>query len=439
MDNRTLRVDPHQLLKTHVKEYLPGAYQSYWTVNAKRPVFTQFSVREMLFDPRVNFGLWLIKGPMLSMAEFEVECDNEEVRQFAVDHLNNFWLNGAVQALKAIEWGYSGAEVLYDREEETGRIVYAGLKDFDPPSVKVVTKDGRRTGILIQHFMTTTMSPGKAVYLGGPKCFHHVHWRHVHPYYGLSRLYSAHIPWNEMWSEGGYRDIRRMWFYKNAFEGGILYHPAGYIRDPQGRLIHYQDLAQELIEKKRTGATLTLPSEFHQQGNMRKWEYEPPQGNTIPAGLFDYGDSLRIEILEAMGIPYEVIEASGNEGFGSSSGRQIPETAFYSILQEELNWLLYDYVEQIVKPNIQINAHLGLLPYAPIKVTAFSLNSSGYGEATEEGQFGEEGFDEEGNERFDEEPNRPRDEEKGGEEEEGENPKGKKPNFQSTKANRKAA
>jgi len=252
--------------------------------------------------------------------------------------------------------------------------MYSGLKDFESPSVKVVTKQGRRTGLLIDNFQTAKMEPGKAVYLGGPKAFHHVHWRHLHPHYGRSRLIGAHIPWNEMWSEGGYRDIRRMWFYKNCFEGGTMYHPQGYFKTPEGRLMAYQDLAQSLIEKKRTGATMTLPSDSDQRGN-KKWEYQEARGNTIPAGLFDYGDSLRIEILEAMGIPYEVIEASGNEGFGSSTGRAIPETAFYSILQEELNWLIYDFVDQIARPSVQINASLGLLQYDTFKVSAHPLDS----------------------------------------------------------------
>lgn len=367
-------VDPNRLLQTHVQDYIPNAYSGYWIFNRQRPIFTQFTVREMLIDPRVNFGLWLIKGPMLSKAKFKVESENEEVRDFVIDMVNEFWQNGAVQALKAVEWGYSGSETLYKRDEKTGRIIYAGLKDFESPSVKVVTKWGNRTGLLISNFQTAKMEPGKAVYLGGPKAFHHVHWRHLHPHYGRSRLIGAHIPWNEMWSEGGYRDIRRLWFYKNAFEGGTIYHPQGYYKTPEGSLHSYQDLAQSLIEKKRTGATLTLPSDTDARGN-RKWDYQEAKGNTIPAGLFDYGDSLRIEILEAMGIPYEVIEASGNEGFGSSTGREIPETAFYSILQEELNWLIFDFVNQIAKPAVQINAALGLLPYDTFTVLSHPLDS----------------------------------------------------------------
>ena len=77
-----------------------------------------------------------------------------------------------------------------------------------------------------------------------------------------------------------------------------------------------------------------------------------------------------------MGIPCEVVESAGGEGFGSSSGREIPETAFYSVLQEELNWLIYDFVEQIARPAVTINASLGLLPYDTFEVLSHPLNSS---------------------------------------------------------------
>ena len=371
---KTVYVNPNSLLQTQVPGYVPTLSRRRWNgiSTYKQPVFSEQMVEEMIIDPRVKFGLSLIKGPMISKAKMKVESENEEVKEFVIKMINSFWLNGAVQALKAVEWGHSGSEVLYKQDEKTGQIIYAGLKDFHSSSVKIVTQNGERCGLLIKDFMTVSMKTGKAVYLGGPKAFHHVHSREIHPFYGRSRLYGAHIPWNEIWSQGGYRDIRRMWFYKNAFTGGTLYHPNKIYTMPDGRQVHSQDWGQEMVEKMKTGAVWTLPNDVDKNGN-RQWEYNEAKGNTIPAGLFTYGDSLRIEILEALGIPYEVIESSGNEGFGSSSGRAIPETAFYSILQEELNWLIYDFVEQIIKPMVQINAALGLLPYDTFDVLSYPL------------------------------------------------------------------
>lgn len=371
---REVLVNINDLLNTQVTDYVPGTYWAQWGYTRNRPLFNTYTIREMLIDPRVRFGLWIIKGHLMAKAKFKVESDTPEVQEFVQDQIKRFWKQGVTQALKAIEWGYSGAEVQYEQDEKTGRVVYAKLNDFEPPSVKIVTNKGERVGLLVSNYQTINMAPGKAIYLGGPKAFHHVHWKEYNKHYGLSRLYAAHVPWNEIWSEGGYRDVRRLWFYKNAFEGGIMRHPQGTVKLPSGQVRSYQDIAQEMIEKKRAGAVLTLPSDTDQRGNPR-WDYEPAKGNTIPAGLFEYGQSLRVEILEALGIPPEVIESSGSQGFGSSSGRSIPEDAFYSVLFELLLNLTNDVVEQIVRPLVQINAQLGLLTYDTFDVMPFPLNS----------------------------------------------------------------
>jgi hypothetical protein len=86
-------------------------------------------------------------------------------------------------------------------------LVYAKLNDFEPPSVKIVTNKGERVGLLVSNYQTINMAPGKAIYLGGPKAFHHVHWKEYNKHYGLSRLYAAHVPWNEIWSDLTFEDF----------------------------------------------------------------------------------------------------------------------------------------------------------------------------------------------------------------------------------------
>ena len=177
-------VNPSDLLKIKVPDYVPSSHVGIGLFNRRRPILTNYMIREMIRAPRVKFGLKLIKGPLLSKAKLTVESKNEETRQFVVDTYNQFWKNGAVQALKALEWGFSGHEVLYKLQEKTQRIVYNGLKPFESPSVRVVTKDGQKVGILVYQYNTVNMSPNRPVYLGGPKSFLHVYDRHEHPYYG---------------------------------------------------------------------------------------------------------------------------------------------------------------------------------------------------------------------------------------------------------------
>ena len=110
-------VNPNDLLKNHLPDYIPNTHNHGYqiTTRYKQPYFTRHTIEEMIVDPRVKFGLSLIKGPMIAKAKFKVESGNEEVRQFVVKMINKFWTNGAIQALKAVEWGHSGSEVMYKR------------------------------------------------------------------------------------------------------------------------------------------------------------------------------------------------------------------------------------------------------------------------------------------------------------------------------------
>ena len=343
-----------------------------------RPFFSRMHVREMLTDPRVVFGLWLIKGPLISNARFFIKTEDAELKEFCVQAIDRFWRTSAVRALKAIEWGYSGSEVIY--EVEKGRVQFKTLRDLDSSDVNVVTTQGKFQGILVRNSrFSSTGGKSRAqhkIFIGGPKAFLHVHQRERNPWYGLSRLFGAFVPWWEQWSDGGYRDIRRLWFYKNAYEGGTMYHPPGITRLNDGTVISNKDLAREMIEKKRTGGVIAFPNTTLSDGATRSWEYDPPRANDIPTGLLEYGTTLRDEILEGMGIPPEVIESAGSEGFGSSTGRAIPQMAFFSTLQEVLQWMISDFDSQILRPICKLSfedPQYNIVPFSLIKVAGDSM------------------------------------------------------------------
>ena len=81
MSDTKVIVQPEKLLHERVPSYVPNTGLNYYGYYHRRPIFTQWTIREMLVDPRVGFGLMLIKGPILSKAKFTVECEDEEVNQ----------------------------------------------------------------------------------------------------------------------------------------------------------------------------------------------------------------------------------------------------------------------------------------------------------------------------------------------------------------------
>lgn len=335
-----------RLLATVTRDYLPTGYHSGFFHLHRLPPFTVFTVGAMLMDPRIVFGLWLIKGPILAQARFKIECDDSAVKDFIIKNVTRFWSTGAGRALKGLEWGYSCSEVLYKHRDD-GLIYYDDIKDLHSTDCRALTDGGELIGARIRNI------PGHSrVTIAGPKLLWHTHQREYHPFYGRSRLYGAYYPWVETWTDGGFRDVRRLFFHKYAFDGGVMYHPQGTTKlEDSGAVIAYKDLARELIEKKKTGGTLTLPSLFDGAGN-RLWEHVQPNVSSPPIAIMEYGADLKTEILEGMGIPPEVA-AMGETG--AYAGRLVPQQAFYASLQEIVRYLIEDFARQCLDYLIEVN------------------------------------------------------------------------------------
>ncbi|HUT88735.1 MAG TPA: hypothetical protein VMY37_04520 [Thermoguttaceae bacterium] len=329
-------------------EYVPTLYHSGWSgLRRRMPPFNLHQVDEMLTDARVEFGLRLIKGPVLSKSRFFIDCNNPEVKEFLKNTVVRFWRTSAARALKALEWGFSCSEVMY--RPQKGRLEYETLKDLHSLDCRAITQQGKFLGATVQHV------PGRGrqkVGLVVPKVLWHIHAREKHPWYGRSRLQAAYLPWVEMWSDGGYRDARTLWYHRNAFDSGTMRHPQGMIKIDENRQVPAKDLAREIMEKKKTGGVLTLPNTQSQGPGIYDWTYEPPNAPAPPAELLEYGENLRDEIAEGMGVPPEIIRA---EGTGAYAGRQIPMDAFYAMLQEIVYWLMFDVDQQVLRPLVEVN------------------------------------------------------------------------------------
>ena len=381
--NPDVKVEADDLLHSTPisQDYVPwgtyGMWGYYGFLNRNRPPFTYYTVREMLCDPRVIFGLWLIKGPIISKSKFEVECSRSDVTDYINKNLKRFMQVAAGRVLKALEWGYSASEVEYRYNSEDHRIYFDNVRDLESLDCRPVTKQGSICGFLVRNIKPVRTAdqfaesldysgdyfkPNKGTppandgrrYIGFPKGLYHLHQRDRNPWFGLSRLFGAHVPWWEQWSEDGYRAIRRLWYLKNSFDGGTLYHPPGQIATATGPKAT-RDYAREMLEKRRAGGVLTLPNTTGPDGTGKAWEYVPPSGNPVPAGLLEYGNLLKDEVLEALGIPPEIISSGGETGFGSSSGRQVPQMAFYSVLLELIQWLVLDFDKQVMRYLVGLN------------------------------------------------------------------------------------
>lgn len=367
-----------QLKKVYTGNEMPVSFlpQLMMSIPHQRPPFNFYAIRDMLTDPRIHFGLSLIKGPIHSFTKFfnseesdsenvhrmiveselyfpyKVSCEKKEIEEFAVRNLRRFWQLGVIKALTALEFGYSGHEVIYrdaviGDDDSKKYIVFDNLKRLSYQNLRAVTKNGALVGL---HIKQRTRN----LYIGIPKSFWHVHAREVHPIYGSSRLWGAYPSWWQIWSEGGARDVVKTWYHRNAFDGGTMYYPHGYTQLASGEQVPNVNLATEMLAKKRAGGYFIFPNEKDDRGKQ-SWEYDPPAGAVAPQGLLEYLKFLTKEELEGMGIPPEVVEQAGSGGLGSATGRKVPMVAFMSTLQTVTDFLINDFRQQILTPMINVN------------------------------------------------------------------------------------
>ena len=352
-----------------------------------RPLFSRRSISQMMEDPRVAFALELIKGPIHCYTKFfteeesknpsvinyllsensdvrfpyVVKSENKEIVDYVIKNLNTFWKNGVEKALSKIEWGYSGSEVIY-KQNKDGKLFYDNLRHFYNKDLEVVTKNSMIVGFQVKE------NRASDCYLGIPKGFWTVANRDVHEYYGRSCLFQGYSAWYETWAEGGARDVRRNWYYRNAFEGGSLYYPVNSYVDPStGMKVDMRDVALSLLDRKRSGGYFVFPNQ--QINGQDAWRWEEPSSHSAPLGLQEYILSLSDEIFESLGIPPEIVQG-GAGGLGSSSGRSIPLQVYYSTLRKHIDYLLWDFQRQILdtitKLSFGNDAEFDIEPLIPI-------------------------------------------------------------------------
>mgnify|MGYP003541741797 CR=1 FL=1 len=387
-------INPNDLLGPPITaEYEPPdlALSAHF-FHPNRPLFTLWHVDAMLTDSRVSFGLDLIRGPIISNAHFSVITKNLALKEFINQQIDRFWRNSIGSALRCMEYGFVGCEVLYRTVDNM--VQFDKLKFLHPHNTRVVTIKGQFVGMDVEKIGTQDA----IVYIGRPKAFWSVHNKSAHTWYGRSRLRGAFLAWNEIWSDHGYRDQRRVWFYKNAYAGPKVGYPPGSTpsEEPGVPPLDHRKVAQEIVDKMVSGTGVTYP--VIGTGTQGGWVIEDARPISIPEGLLEYGDQLYDEILEGMGVPPEVARA---EGTGAYAGRRVPQQAFYSVLQEIMQDIITDFDEQIIAPLVKMNFGaldtyeiecFGLLRGGPDETQEGFQNAQNEQGATQEGQPQQQGF-----------------------------------------------
>jgi hypothetical protein len=342
-----------QLLTVITKRYenptpFQGLRNTLGALDYNQPMFARFWIPAMQQDPHLIYGIRMLNAPIMTKAKFKINATNPAVAEYVDRMIKRFWFTGLPYTLTALEYGYCGVEVVRKYNRETKFIEYDKVLYRHQYHTEPILVDGCLKGMRVKH-VKDEAGGSENKYVGLPKCLWTVHERKFDRWYGRSRYAGAFIPWYEYWQPKGFRNIRHLAMYKYSFRGPNIGYPEGAQVDTDGNKIHNVVIASRMADRAEAGATLIYPTSAQEFGG---WEIGEPSALQIPEALMEYGDDLKREKWEGLGIPPEVAESEDSGGF---AGRRVPQQAFYSNEQEIANEQVFDFDEQCLRYDVALN------------------------------------------------------------------------------------
>lgn len=347
-------------LKSHLKSWLLGKKPISTPPPASHgmarfdpidqlPPFSLVIAEQMRFDPQVRIGLAARNGLLMS-AEIEVDAEDPRIAEWVALQWQRIWQLASHQLLRAKLYGFLPIEVMY-RTSQTG--AFRGMLEVDalldrhPSRARVLQADGRIVGFELADADSSgrdRVPAPKALVVTFDAEFEHP--------YGNSLLARAYPAWYEKWMRGGAKRTLRLRMFKDAYVGDIFWYPPGEkFKLENGRIVSYQEVVQGVQEARLSGAAMTLPLAYNDDGK-RLVEYTPPHDTGAATSIFEWKRDVDLEIWKALEIPPEVIEASRR---GSFSGRSIPLVVAASAVQTELAEIVRCVDRDVLKPLVRLN------------------------------------------------------------------------------------
>lgn len=302
-----------------------------------RTAFDVGAVDFMRLDSQVKLSTAMFTAPLF-MGQWIVRAKSPEVAKWLNKQLLTLQKNlGAM--IQYLQYGYAGFEIL---QEDDGDLVgIAGVKDFHPRDARPLTIDDELIGVRVKDASAELLCRrGQALWLA--------HEPRHGSFFGSSIYQAAFYPWLEKVQRDGADEIRRLWFYKNAFNGDVLRFPVEDIEDIDGVIRSMKDIAQQLVEAKKTGGQWTLPSTKDEHGNY-EWDVTFAAMGDAATGILAYGDKLDLYIARGIGLPDDVL-SNPDTSSTTYGGRRIGWEAMLTSLFQIHSYILASEVKQVLKP-----------------------------------------------------------------------------------------
>ena len=287
------------------------------------------------------------------------------VANFVKEQCERFWDRGVPRIqIFGYQYGWCGSENVYS--DEDGVLKWDILHTFAPMDTYLLTEDFEPVGVRIK---SVRGKPGPVdLWMAGydtpAKGMWYVHNPRYHPYYGESQLIGAWRPWRRLAYKDGAETTLDGAMYRYGYQGVLMRYPNEDLLGPagvpnttqnsQGQPMRYaRDMARQIGEQAKAGATVGLPSTRDKDGNY-KWDMVWPTSMIQGLGAFiDACKYLQDQITSGIGVPPELLEAA-DSGSGYS-GRRIPLEAFLATQQQIADAMLKLFIDQVLKPLVRWN------------------------------------------------------------------------------------
>lgn len=342
MMNPVKYADARDMYSVHTLNYRPPTFYKPAFLQMGLPAFTLETIEWMRRDPQVRLGMSIKLAPF-HVVKLTIKAD-PEVAQYMGNQIRRFWMKAIPKITRAFWYTRSGGEIVY--RNKNGQPEFWNYNDVYPSDIAILCKNRVPVGVSIKP-QSGTNDPYAASNIGFsdnenprygeaeaqptlrmffPKGFLYLHGREFGSLQGQSEFEAAYESWMEKCDSQGAKHSRKLWFYKNAFSGGILFHPPGVYVDENNQEIPYQALARQAMETSLNGAIWTFEQKYDENGKPL-WDYVQPQLNSGGEKILEYVRHLDNEIMRGLGIPDDIVQQI--TGTGSYAGRSIPLMSFF--------------------------------------------------------------------------------------------------------------
>ncbi len=338
-----------QALFPQADEIQPARSRAASPLVDRIPPFQLQTAELMRFDPQLRIGLGARNGLLLA-AQVQVTSDDERVVEWVSQQWDRLWSRHGQAMLRAKLYGFLPFEVKLKVRSQgnfRGLIEAQSLRERLPRHARLLTLDDQLCGFRWKG------GPAAEQTLLAPQALVCTYGAEFDNHYGVSLLERAYPAWYEKYSDGGVKQTLRMRMVKDSYLGDILWYPADRkVETQDGRSISWRDVAREVVENRTSGGALTLPMVYDHDGR-RLVDYTPPRDTGNATAIFQWKRDNDLELLKALEVPPEIIEASAS-GSGYS-GRWIPFTVAVSAVQSEFTELVECVDRDVLRPLARLN------------------------------------------------------------------------------------